>query len=156
MQDPRVEVAPESAQLAITHLAVIAAAEHSLRVVVMLELEPVGAGILQKKGPVLQPLTAVTAFGGYSKGFAKPFDPLSQQLPVSEIGKHKTEVAGIDARLIQFGLTTHPLEDQLMTTQIEDAGKSAAPTGPATQNPFIPSQAQGQVAGRNREVKTWR
>ena len=75
------------------------AVQNRLGIAVVLELEPVAGGILQKERPVLQRFTAEAALRVHTKGFAEGIDPLPQAPPVLERREDQAEMAGVDPRL---------------------------------------------------------
>jgi hypothetical protein len=76
-------------------------------------------------------------------------------MPAGDIVEHQAEMAGIDARLGRGqAALPQPLNDQLMTAEVEDQGLGAAATAAASQPIDIPAGHLFQVDGRDREMET--
>lgn len=138
----------------IAHLGVAAAAEHSLGVAVVLELQPVAGWIDQEEGVMLQNLAGEAELWVHAEDQAGGSTALQQGLPVGQLREHQAEMTGIDAALLvaQAG-RIDALSHELVAAQIEDQGINAAAAGHTAEPLDIPALGGIQVEGGDGEVE---
>ncbi len=141
------------AQVLVADLGLIPAAQHRFAVGVVLELQPVGTGILNKQGVMLQRTTGVAALGGHREEAAPALQLQPELLPTGEGLKDQPEMSGIDPRLPRLQKLGRVLQDQLVALEVKNRGLLTPAPGLAVQGLDVPVMTALQVNRRNREMK---
>ena len=149
----RVNAHCRSAQVLVADLGLICAAQHRFAVGVVLELQPVGAGILNKQGVMLQRTTGIAALRWHREGAAPALQLQPQLIPTGEALKDQSEMSGVDPRLPRLLELGCVLQDQLVALEVKNRGLLTPAPGLTVQGLDVPVMTALQVNRRDREME---